>query len=66
METGEDMFWMSSCPILRTRLSLGMLVVLEENRALATSLVLKMMGSWEWSIHPLFQSIFGCIAANQG
>jgi hypothetical protein len=47
METGEDMFWMSSCPILRMRLSLRMLVVLEENRALAVSLVLKMMGSWE-------------------
>jgi hypothetical protein len=57
---------MSSRPILRMRLFLGKLVVLGENRAFTASLVLKMMGSWEWSIQPLFQLIFGCIAANQG
>jgi hypothetical protein len=44
------MFQISSCPILRTRLSLGIFVALEEDCALAVSSVLKMMGSWEWSI----------------
>jgi hypothetical protein len=26
----------------------------------------KMIGNWVWSIHPFFQSIFGCTAVNQG
>jgi hypothetical protein len=26
----------------------------------------KTIGSWVWSIHPFFQSIFGCTAANHG
>jgi hypothetical protein len=46
------------------RTSLGVLVVLGEKQAFAAFGVLNMMGSWEWSIHPLLQSIFGCIAAN--
>ena len=25
----------------------------------------RMMGNWVWSIHPLFQSMLGCTAANQ-
>jgi hypothetical protein len=48
------------------RSSLGVLVVLGEKRALAASGVLNMMGGWEWSIHPLLQSIFGCMAASHG
>src|SRR6266403_4369759 len=38
----------------------------DRKRALAASGALKTMGSWVWSIHPLFQSIFGWVAANQG
>jgi hypothetical protein len=37
-----------------------------KNRAHAASGVLSMTGSWLWSIHPLFQSIHGWKAANQG
>ena len=34
--------------------------------ALAASGALKTIGSWVWLIQPLFQSIFGWVAANQG
>ena len=34
-------------------------------RALLALFALRMMGSWEESIHPCFQSILGCTAANQ-
>ena len=34
-------------------------------RAFFALLALRMMGSWEESIHPRFQSILGCTAANQ-
>ena len=44
----------------------GLLIVRGMNHALAASEVLNMMGSWVWSIHPLFQSILGCTAANHG
>ncbi len=37
-----------------------------KNRAFAASGALNTMGSWVWSIQPLFQSIFGWVAANQG
>ena len=40
--------------------------VLAENFAMATSAALRTMGSWEWSIHPLAQSILGCTVVNQG
>ena len=36
------------------------------NLAFSASGVLRMMGSWVWSIHPFLQSILGCMAANQG
>ena len=36
------------------------------NRAFVASAALSTMESWVWSIHPLFQLIFGCTAANQG
>ncbi len=44
----------------------GVLIVRGMNRALAASVDLSMIGSYVWSIQPLFQSIFGCVAANQG
>ncbi len=33
---------------------------------MAASAALRMMGSWEWSIHPRAQSIFGWAVVNQG
>ena len=44
----------------------GLLMVRGVNRALAVSEVLNMIGSCVWSIHPLFQLIFGCTAVNHG
>src|SRR6266478_2295373 len=44
----------------------GLLIVCGKNRALAASGALNMMGSCVWSIHPLFQSILGWMAANHG
>jgi hypothetical protein len=44
----------------------GVLVVLGVNCALAASTLLMITGSCEWLIHPLFQSILGWTAANQG
>jgi hypothetical protein len=46
--------------------SLGMLTVLGRKQAFVALGVQNMMGNWEWSIHPLLQSICGCIAANHG
>src|SRR5579863_178778 len=45
---------------------LGRLRVRGMNHALAASSLRKMIGSWEWSIHPRFQSMRGCTAANHG
>ena len=39
---------------------------LAANCALAVSHALRTIGSCEWSIHPLAQSIFGCVVANHG
>ncbi len=44
----------------------GLFTVRGINRALAASAVLNTIGSCVWSIQPLFQSILGCTAANQG
>src|SRR6266478_4205660 len=44
----------------------GLLIVHGRNRAFAASEVLNTIGSCVWSIHPLFQSILGCTAANHG
>src|SRR6266403_2889626 len=44
----------------------GALIVHGMNRALVASADLSMMGSCVWSIQPLFQSILGCTATNQG
>ena len=44
----------------------GLLIVCGINCAFAALAALNMMGSCVWSIHPRFQSIFGCMAANQG
>ena len=57
---------MSSRPICIVRIGLGVFVVLIVNQAFPASGVRNIMGSCEWSIQPLFQSIFGCMAANQG
>jgi hypothetical protein len=57
---------MSSRPICIVRIGLGVLVVLSVKRAHPASGVRNIMGNCEWSIQPLFQSIFGCMAANQG
>ncbi len=44
----------------------GLLTVHSMNRALTASGALSTMGNCVWSIHPLFQSIFGCTMANHG
>ena len=56
------------CPMNRVSIgeSLGRLMVRGRNWALAASSLQSMIGSWEWSIHPRFQLIHGCVAANQG
>ena len=43
----------------------GLLIVRGVNRARFALGALNIMGNCEESIHPLFQSIFGCVAANQ-
>src|SRR5579863_3612962 len=45
---------------------LGRLMVWGTNWAFAASSLRSMSGSCEWSIHPHFQSMHGCTAANQG
>src|SRR5579863_6502049 len=45
---------------------LGRLMVRGTNWALAASSLRSMIGNWEWLIHPRFQSMRGCTAANQG
>ena len=42
----------------------GLLIVRGVNRAHFAFGARNMMGSCEESIHPLLQSIFGCVAAN--
>ncbi len=42
----------------------GLLMDHGTNCALAASEALNTMGSWVWLIHPLFQLILGCTAAN--
>ncbi len=44
----------------------GLFMVRGINRALAASFALNTIGSCVWSIQPLFQSILGCTAVNQG
>ena len=46
-------------------MGLGLFTERGTNRARLALLALRMMGSWDESIHPRFQSIFGCTAANQ-
>ena len=43
----------------------GLLMVRGMNWAFFAFGAQSMIGSCEESIHPLFQSIFGCVAANQ-
>ena len=45
--------------------SLGTFLVCGTNIAFLAFGARRMMGSWVWSIQPLFQSLFGCTAANQ-
>jgi len=45
---------------------LGRLRVRGMNWAFAASSLRRMIGNWEWSIHPRFQSMRGWTAANQG
>src|SRR6266404_8109186 len=47
-------------------MGLGWLIDRGKNRAFAALGALRTIGSCVWSIHPLFQSIFGCVATNQG
>src|SRR5579863_1159351 len=72
---GAGIFDESSVSSLKTtrpinRVSVGMvlgrLTVRGRNWAFAASSLRSMSGSWEWSIHPRFQSMRGCTAANQG
>jgi hypothetical protein len=58
--------WMCNQLIRNVEDSLGTLVVRGRKRAFAASGVRSMIGSWEWSIHPLLQLICSCIAANHG
>ena len=44
----------------------GVFLIRGTNLARAWSAVWNMMGNWVDSIQPLFQSIWGCTAANQG
>ena len=44
----------------------GLLMVRGMNRAFAASSLRKIIGNWEWSIYPRFQSMRGWVAANQG
>ena len=44
----------------------GWFSFLERNLAFPASLALKIMGRWDWSIHPFFQSMRGWTAANHG
>ena len=44
----------------------GLFIIRGRNHALAASFILNTIGSCVWSIQPLFQSILGCTAANQG
>jgi hypothetical protein len=55
-----------SHPSRHAWVSLGEFLVCGENQAFAASSVLKMIGSLEWSIDPLFQSILGWVDANHG
>ena len=45
-------------------MGLGLFTNRGTNRARLALLALRMIGSWDASIHPHFQSIFGCTAAN--
>src|SRR5579863_2773866 len=56
------------CPMNRVSVGevLGRLTVQGMNWAFAASSLWNMIGSWEWSIHPRFQSMRGWVAANQG
>ena len=44
----------------------GMFLILGTKVAFCAFGALSTMGSWEWSIHPFFQSILGWVAANHG
>jgi len=44
---------------------LGMFIVWGRNQAFFALGAQRIMGSWDESIHPCFQSILGCTAANQ-
>ena len=44
----------------------GMFLILGMKVTFCALGALSTMGSWEWSIHPFFQSILGWVAANQG
>jgi hypothetical protein len=52
--------------MVSARAALILLICRGINRARAASGVLSMTGSWLWSIQPLFQSIHGWKAVNQG
>src|SRR5579863_4534147 len=46
-------------------ISLGLFTIRGTNLAFFTLSVWKMIGRWDELIHPCFQSILGCTAANQ-
>ncbi len=52
--------------ICSTLVGCGLLMDHGTNCALAVLGALNMMGNCVWLIHPLFQSILGCTAVNQG
>ena len=46
-------------------ISLGTFLVHRTKVAFLALGAQRMMGNWVWSIHPLFQPMLGCTAANQ-
>jgi hypothetical protein len=66
---GWDIFvWNVTCPMkyLVSGLARGTFFVRGTNVAFCAFGARNMIDSWVWSIHPLFQSMFGCTAANHG
>jgi hypothetical protein len=51
---------------LSALIALGLLTCRGRNRAQVAFEVWSIIGSWPWSIHPLFQLILGWKAANHG
>jgi hypothetical protein len=60
--------WIVTLPMkyFVSSLAQGTFFVCGTNIAFCVFKAHRMIGSWVWSIHPLFQSMLGCTATNQG